>query len=285
MKVRVQVSRQAAAETGKTDPFRSSLTLSMVLHGLIVGLILFGGILVTPNRGEQWGDEGQGGGNAVAVNLTPNVPLPAIAAPQNPLASQTAEVNPAERKPPAKQEPPKLTGKEFQLAEKDARKKMADLERRQLERELAQFKGREVAQNAIPGTTDSGRVSSSIYGMASGHGSGGMGFSGDFGNAYGWYVRQVKQCISGHWDQSRIDTSVRTAPKVYVEFDIQRDGTIRAERVATSSSVPTIDREALRSVQACSGRRDVGADAHLPPLPPDYRGSSVHVEVWFEFRK
>lgn len=283
MKVRVQISGRP--EGAKRQNFKSSLTVSMVLHGTIVALLLFGGVLVTPNRGEQWGEEGTGGGHTVPVNLAPSVPLLETGGPQNPLASPTQEVNPAERKPAARPEPPRPSDRELQLAEKDVRKRLQDLQQRQLDREMAAIKGREVAQNAIPGSTSSGRVSSPMYGMATSQGSGGMGFSGDFGALYGWYVRQVRECISRHWDQSRIDTSMRTAPKVYVEFDIQRDGSFRGERVATSSNVPTIDREALRSVQACSGRRDVGADAHLPPLPGDYRESSVHVEVWFEFKK
>lgn len=285
MKVRVQISGRRPPEGAKRQNFKSSFTVSMIVHGLVVGLVLFGGVLVTPNRGEQWGEEGTGGGHAVPVNMTRSVPLLETGGPRNPLASPTQEVNPAERKSAARPEPPQPSDKELQLAEREAGKKLHDLQQRQLDRELAAIKGRAVAENAIPGSTSSGRVSSSMYGMATSQGSGGMGFSGDFGALYGWYVRQVRECIARHWDQSRIDTSMRAAPKVYVEFDIQRDGAFRGERVATSSSVPTIDREALRSVQACSGRRDVGADAHLPALPGDYRGSSVHVEVWFEFKK
>jgi len=284
MKVRVHISGRKAADEAPGGGLKGSLTLSMILHGVIVGLALWGGVLVSPNRGEQWGEAGPGGGHAVPVNMTPSVPLLPTAGPKNPLASPTVEMNPAEAKPAAKPEPTQPTARELQLAEKDARKRLADLERRQMERELAVIKGREVAENAIPGTTSSGRASSPVYGMATGQGATGFGF-GEFGARYGLYVRQVKECIASHWDQSRVGASVRSAPKVYVEFDIQRDGSFRNERIATPSGVPTVDREALRSVQACSGRREVGADRHLPPLPSDYTGSSVHVEVWFEFKK
>jgi outer membrane biosynthesis protein TonB len=256
----------------------------MILHGIIFGLVMFGGVLVSPTRGVQWGEAGARGG-AVPVSLIPSVPLLSTMGPENPLASPTKEMNPAEPKPPARQQPKQPSAKEFQQAEREANRKLADLERRQLERELAAVRSREVAGNAIPGTTASGRAASPIYGMSTGQGAGGIGFAGEFGTVYGWYVRQVRECISRHWDQSRVDAVVRSAPRVYLEFDIERDGTIRGERIATSSSIPSIDREALRSVQACSGRRDVGADAHLPALPGDYRGSSVHVEVWFEFQK
>lgn len=285
MKVRIQVNAPRAVDR---ESLKAPLTASMVLHGLLFGLMLFGGVLVTPNRGQEWGDEGLGGGIAVPVNLSPSVPLPPSAGPENPLASATREVHPAERKPPERQPAPQPSPRELQLTERDLKKKLAEMERRRVEQELAQLQQRfprEAPPGAIPGTTSSGRASSPVYGMATGQGSGGIGFSGDFGTLYGWYVRAVRDCIARHWDRGRIDAALRTAPRVYVEFHIQRDGRITGERVSTSSGIPSIDREAVRAIQACSGRSDVGAEARLPELPRDYSGSSVRVEVWFEFRR
>ncbi len=278
MRVRVQFGPER-------ESLQVPLTFSMMLHGMIFGLALFGGVLVAPNHGQQWGEEGMGGGAAVPVNLTPSVPLPPSVGPANPLAADTRELHPVEVKKPetTPPPPPQPAQRELQLTEKDLKKKLAEMERRQVQKELAQLR-RQTPEGAIPGA-GSARASSPMYGMATGQGAGGIGFSGEFGALYGWYVRAVRDCIARHWDRGRLDPSLRSAPRVYIEFDILRDGTIQGERVTTSSSIPSIDREALRAVQACSGRRDVGADAHLPELPRDYRGANVHVEVWFEFRQ
>lgn len=279
MRLRIQFGPGA----NERESLKAPLTFSMALHGLLFGVALFGGVLVAPQHGQQWGEEGLGGGAAVPVNLTPTVPLPPSTGPENPLAADTRELHPAEVKKPEPVAPPPERGRELQLTERELKKKLAELERRQAQRELAQLR-RQFPEGAIPGA-GSGRASSPMYGMATGQGAGGIGFSGEFGALYGWYVRAVRECIARHWDRSRVDPAIRSAPRVYIEFDIQRDGTIQGERVTTSSSIPSIDREALRAVQACSGRRDVGADARLPELPRDYSGARVHVEVWFEFQK
>lgn len=283
MKVRIQL---APAEWTTRGELKGPLTTSMAAHGALFGLLLFGGVLVTPNRGQDWGDEGPGRGAAVPVNLQPSVPLAAPSGPKNPLASATAELYPLDTRDTRKPEPlaQQPSARELQLAERELKKKLAELERKQAQREMAMLK-RELPEGAIPGATGSGRAASPMYGMATGQGSGGIGFSGTFGALYGWYVRAVRECITRNWDRGRIDAAVRTARRVYVEFDILRDGTIRNERVTTSSTIPSVDREALRAVQACSGRADVGAEAKLPELPRDYAGGSVHVEVWFEFSR
>ena len=286
MKVQIRFggkSGPAAPATDDPESLKAPLSASVVFHSMIFAVALFGGALVPPHHGQQWGEAGFGGGRSVPVNLSPSVPLTRTVGPRNPVAADTQELHPAQPEPP-KKVPPASPAREFQLSERDWKKKLAELERRQASKELAQLRG-ELPEGAIPGTTSSGRASSPMYGMATGQGAGGIGFGGQFGVLYGWYVRAVRGCIARHWDRGRVDPAIRSAPRVYVEFNILRDGTMGGERITTSSSIPSIDREALRAVQACSGRRDVGADAHLPELPRDYPGSSVHVEVWFEFRK
>ena len=282
MRVQVRFAGKHVPAASEPEGLKAPLIASVVFHSMIFAVTLFGGALVPPRQGQLWGEEGFGGGRSVPVNLAPSVPLPRRAAPRNPVAADTRELHPAQPKQP-KKAPPASSAREFQLTEQDWKKKLTELERRQASKELAQLRG-ELPEGVIPGAT-SGRASSPIYGMATGRGAGGIGFSGRFGLLYGWYVRAVRSCLARHWDRSRVDSAIRSAPRVYVEFDILRDGTMRSERITTSSSIPSIDREALRAVQACSGRRDVGADAQLPALPRDYPGSSVHVEVWFEFQR
>jgi TonB family protein len=285
MKVRIQIGGSSGSGARRQDGGLSAppLTASVFLHGLLIAVAVFGGVLFASRNTVVWGEEGLGGGDAVPVNLLPSVPLPPSPGPQNPLASNTKEFYPAEKKPPA-QPKPQPSDKDFLLSQKELKKKLADLDHRLAQQDFNRLK-REIPPNAIPGRDSSGRASAPMYGMATGQGSGGIGFSGEFGALYGWYVSAVKQCIATHWDRSRVDASIRAAPRVYVEFDIERSGVMQGERVATSSNIPSVDREALRAVQACSGRSDVGADVKLPELPRDYKGANVHAEVWFEFKK
>ena len=58
-----------------------------------------------------------------------------------------------------------------------------------------------------------------------------------------------------------------------VHFQIERDGTISDARIVTSSGLPFVDRAALRAVIASSP---------LPPLPAEYAGPHLGIQVVFE---
>jgi hypothetical protein len=110
-------------------------------------------------------------------------------------------------------------------------------------------------------------------------GSGGIGFGGDFGSRYSFYVRSVQTCLTTQWQQMRPSESVQTnAAKAYVTFEILKDGTIVNEHISRTSGFPSEDRDAITTVVGCSGRN--GA-THLPALPHDFEAGRVPVEVWF----
>jgi TonB family protein len=116
------------------------------------------------------------------------------------------------------------------------------------------------------------------YGQFStGAGEAGIGF-GDaaFGDRYGTYVNAITRAISGNWLRSMVDSRIQRAPRVYLTFNIGRDGTISGVEVQQSSGVPSLDRSAQRAVLASNP---------LPPLPADYRGSTVNVIFYFEYSR
>ena len=102
------------------------------------------------------------------------------------------------------------------------------------------------------------------------------GAAGDFGMRYSWYVEAVQRRISGNWLQSTIDPSIRFAPRVVVEFQIFRDGTMRNLQITTRSGNEQVDRSAVRAVQD---------SIPFPSLPGDYGGAYVSVQFWFEFHR
>jgi protein TonB len=107
---------------------------------------------------------------------------------------------------------------------------------------------------------------------------GGLAFNqgGDFGAKYAWYVNVVRQKVSENWRRYEIDPTIPSAPRVYVTFEIARNGEPQNVRVEQSSGIPSLDISAVRALQ----RIDT-----FGPLPADYSGSRVSVEFWFEYKK
>jgi len=130
--------------------------------------------------------------------------------------------------------------------------------------------------NAVP-YGQGGRPALAYGQFSTGAGTAGVGF-GDatFGDHYGWYVEAITRAISQNWLKSMVDTRLAKAPRVYLTFDIGRNGKISGVGVQQSSGIPTLDRSAQRAVLASDP---------LPALPPDYRGSSVSVTFYFEYSR
>ena len=116
------------------------------------------------------------------------------------------------------------------------------------------------------------------YGQfAAGDGTGAIAVGdGAFGERYGGYVESITRRISENWLQSMISGNVRQAPRIYVSFDVLRDGTIINEQIDESSGIPSLDRSAMRAIFASNP---------LAPLPGDFRGRSVNVRFWFEYSR
>lgn len=104
------------------------------------------------------------------------------------------------------------------------------------------------------------------------HTQGGFNFQqADFGTRFAYYCQRINQTISRNW----FKPDVTNARRVYILFDIMRDGSPTNVRVEQSSGVPSLDQLAMRAVQ----RSDFG------PLPPEYRESKLQVEFWFDYQK
>ena len=99
---------------------------------------------------------------------------------------------------------------------------------------------------------------------------------GDFGSRYSWYVRVVQQKVSENWLKYEVDPSISTAQRVYITFDVMRDGHPANVQVEQSSGVPSLDQSATRAIQ----RIDT-----FGPLPSDYAANKVSVEFWFDYKR
>ncbi|MBI3894461.1 MAG: TonB family protein [Acidobacteria bacterium] len=292
------------------EQLRKPLLISVAAHTGLAGLALLGAIV--QHQGAFWGTGNSGGVATVRLVSGASVPLPApTIATQNRVATENPGLHnpePPQPAPKPKAEPPEppvaekaveiparnakvvpetpkkvIAKTESEKTEKpalkqEAPKASASPPRPQQQARLRQPEPPRETGNEIP--YGQGGPVQGPYGIfQSNVGSGGFSFgegTGDFGTRYSWYVNAIRSRVSGNWLQGTVDPQVRVAPRVYIAFQILRDGRVVNAELTSSSGVPSLDRSALRAVYDSNP---------MPPLPADYPGSSVAVEFWFDFRR
>jgi protein TonB len=247
---------------------RRPLAWSFGLHLAFAGFVVFYAVFINGIRGTGWGSGG--GGDAMGATLVSAVPLPA-----NPV--ETTNVVATESKGLSKSQPT-VQEKEpeaIPIPDKNAKTKIKP----------APVKS-ETQRKVEPEPTDSNQIpygeggpASGPYTMSAGGAKGGFGFTGsggDFGSQYAWYVQAVQRKVTENWLKYEVDPGISQAKRVYLTFDIARDGHPSNVQVEQSSGVPSLDQSAARALQ----RIDT-----FGPLPPNYSGSKVSVEFWFDYKR
>jgi protein TonB len=257
------------------ERFDRSLLASVLLHGALFTLVVFSPNLF-PTSGINWGSStgGSGGVNVKIVGSLSGValPAPAVVQPEAPANDSPGFYKDEEPAPP----PPPDKSAEL-VPETKAPVKTSPKPKPP---KPAGPKPAPVTEpppsNAIP-YGQGGRPSLAYGQFSTGAGEAGVGFGDSaFGDRYGTYVDAMTRRISQNWLKSLVDSRITRAPRVYLEFEIARDGTISDVEIRQSSGVPSLDRSAQRAILASNP---------LQPLPADYRGSSVRVKFYFEYSK
>jgi periplasmic protein TonB len=253
------------------DQFSKPVALSIGLHVALFGGMLLYATLLGRMGGENWGGIG-GGGGAMSATLVSSIPLPnRQPESQNILANESKGLSQSQPKVEEKPEP-----KSIPIPARDAKK--VDTFARTTPQEKKPPQPVETATNVIP-FGQGGPVSGPYGTFSAGGAKGGFGFTGgggDFGSRYSWYVQVVRQKVSENWLKYEVDPNIHDARRVYITFEISRNGKPDNIQVEQSSGVPSLDQSAVRALQ----RIDT-----FGPLPPDYRGGSVNVEFWFDYRR
>ena len=218
-------------------------------------------------RGEGWG--GGGGGDAMGATLVTSVPLPASEVQTtNVLATESTGLSKSQPKA-QEQEPAAIA-----IPDKNSKTKTKPLTsatKRKPEPEPED-------SNQIP-YGEGGPVSGPYSMFSAGGARGGFGFTGgggDFGNRFSWYVQGVQRKVSENWLKYEVDPGITAANRVYLTFDVGRDGSPKNVQIEQSSGVPSLDVSAVRAIQ----RIDT-----FGPLPPEYSGNKVSVEFWFYYKR
>jgi len=266
-------------ETERLDRF---LVASVLLHGGLFAVILFAPNLF-PALGSTWGS--QDGSQDVGINVKIVGSSSGIALPAPPVVNDAAPANesPGLYKSEEPSPPPEPDKKAEPIPETTApvkppppKPKAAPPSPKPAPPTPKPAPTPEPPPNAVP-YGQGGRPALSYGQFSTGAGEAGIGF-GDaaFGDRYGTYVNAITRAISNNWLKSMVDSRVQRAPRVYLTFEIARDGRISSVEVQQSSGVPTLDRSAMRAVLASDP---------LPPLPSDYRGSDIKVRFYFEYSR
>src|SRR5580692_3363010 len=246
-----------------------ALAWSAGLHvGITVAMLVYTAF-VSRSSGDTWG--AGGGGEAIGATLVSTVPLPANPAQaKNVLANESKGIT--QSQPKIEEKVPdaiEIQGKNAKI-KPPKKQETTTKEKPQAEPE---------EENNQVAFGEGGPVSGP-YGTFSAAGAkGGFGITGsggDFGTKYAWYVHVIQQKVAENWLKYEVDPRITTAQRVYITFDIGRDGRPSNVQVEQSSGVPSLDISATRALERIDG---------FGPLPPDYAGNKISVEYWFDYSR
>jgi protein TonB len=251
------------------EAWRGPLGWSLLLHGLLFGGIILYSAILGNWRGAAWGASGAGEG-ALSATLVRSIPLPANPNGTNVLATQSKGLS--RSLPQVEENAPEA----IPIPERNAKRK--PWEKAPRPASPPKPKPLEEADNVVP-FGQGGPLSGPYSVFSVGGAKGGFGFTGgggDFGSLYPWYVDVVRRKVSENWLKYEIDPAITEARRVYITFDIQRNGQPANEQIEQGSGVPSLDISAVRAIQRIDS---------FGPLPPGYQGNQVSVEFWFDYRR
>jgi len=250
------------------DSWGRALSWSAGFHIAVTAIILIYPYVFGGSSGQGWGTGG--GGDAMGVTLVSSVPLPTPPAQtQNVLANESKGVTKSEPKVEEKEpDAIEIQGKNTKVKPKKPPTPSKAKPQPEPEEETNQV-----------AFGEGGPVSGPYGSFAAGGAKGGFGVTGsggDFGTKYGWYVQVIQRKVSENWLKYEVDPRINNAQRVYITFDVARDGHPLNVQVEQSSGVPSLDQSAIRALQ----RIDT-----FGPLPPDYSGGKISVEYWFDYKR
>jgi protein TonB len=234
--------------------------------------VLFGGVFVlglwAGRPGDSWG-AGVSADGAIRANLVSSaIPLPSRPAEEESVLA--TESKGASQSEPAK---PLVEPEAVAIPDKPAKAKA----QRPAPVTKTPPKPTPQTANVVPyGQGPPPAINYTLVRTTQGTGGLAAGEDNSFGSKYGWYVDAMRRKIAENWFKYEVDPSITGARRVYLTFDIDRSGAPGNVEVSQSSGVPSLDISAKRALQ----RIDT-----FGPLPPDYRGSRVSVEFWFDYKK
>jgi protein TonB len=99
-----------------------------------------------------------------------------------------------------------------------------------------------------------------------------VGTDSAFGTRFAYYVQQIQQKIASEWYTGMLDPQA-AGHRVYITFQVERDGSLTNIRLSQRSGDATLDSTALNAVRHIDT---------FGPLPDAYTGSHINVTYYFD---
>lgn len=247
------------------ENLRGNFVGSVFLHAAIFASI-FGYAFVFHSSGNSWGDS-SAPSSTIQATMVNSIPLP----PRQPtnadnvLASETPSPAPPVAKEKAAPPPdpkalaiPEKPTKPLKAAEKPtpATEHPQPIKPQPLKAQTGEAPGVRIAMSSTQ--TRVGTISVGTTDAA-------------FGQRFAFYVAQIKQKVASQWYTTMLDPSAK-GHRVYITFEVGRDGAPSNIRIQQPSGDSTLDQTALRAVQHIDT---------FGPLPDGYSGSYINVVYYF----
>jgi protein TonB len=251
--------------TIRNDPFGGGLAGSFLLHAAIVALLV--GSAWFLHTGQNWGNSSANTG-AIQATIVGTLPFPPKVAPdhENVLATENPSPAPAAPAPktvaipePAAIPIPVKSAKPTKLAEKTA--PPPPLHPQPTPPQLNKATTGEAPASTPMSSvqTQAGTVSVAPQDAA-------------FGARFAYYVNQIKQKVASQWYTGMLDPQA-PGHRVYITFQVERDGSLSHIQIAQRSGDYTLDQTALSAVQHIDT---------FGPLPDAYTGTHITVTYYFD---
>jgi periplasmic protein TonB len=241
---------------------------SFALHALMAAALVAWGFF--SHSGQNWGASNATAG-AIQATIVSSIPLPPKQPTdqQNVLATERPSPAPEPPKPKAVEAPkPDAVPIPIKTAKPLTPPKVAD---RTTPAPLPHVQPAPPTNKATTGEAAGLRIAMSSVQTRVGTSSVGVPDQA-FGARFAYYVQQITQKVASQWYTGMLDANA-SGHRVYITFDIQRDGTPANVRIAQPSGDSTLDQTALSAVRHIDT---------FPPLPDGYTGSRINVTYYFD---
>jgi len=248
------------------NPFGGGFAGSLALHASLFAVLLSWGVLF--HHGENWGDANVNAG-AISATMVSQIPLPPKEfTDQNAvLATQTPSPAPP---PPAPKSVAVPTPDAIPIPVKPAKPaKVADRTTPPPPLHPQPYKAQ--PDKAPAGESPAPQMAMSTTQTRTGTFAVGE-TDATFGVRFGYYNEQIKRKLMSEWYTTLLDKQA-TGRRVYIAFQVARDGSVSHIQIAQPSGDATLDQVSLNAVRHIDT---------FGPLPDAYQGSYINVMYYFE---
>jgi len=261
-----QISTRALGSAPSSEQLGGGFMGSFALHAALVALLLCWAWIF--HSGQSWGDASTTAGS-IQASMVDALPLPPKQPmdPNNVLATDAPSPAPITSKAHTVDAPlpdaiaiPTKSAKPLKTADKATPAPPLHPQPSQADPNKVQT-GEATGLNVAMSTAQTRAGTSSVQAS-----------DAAFGTRFAYYVQQITQKVAAQWYTNMLDPQA-AGHRVYITFQVERDGSLTHIVLAQRSGDPTLDLTALNAVRHIDT---------FGPLPDAYTGSHINVTYYFD---